>query len=127
MPKKTINYKIKPQKNPIQITQNQKSNLLNASYPKSYYLNQISFKKQLRANQIIEKIGEENFPNPNILKKLQEIGESKDFSLYNIHLECYKALLDCSTLAQAKEIFPEFEDVIDANDIPLEICPKVIF
>lgn len=123
-PKKTINYKNKLPKQPMQITQNQKSNLSNISYPKSYYLNQISFKRQLRANQVIEKIGEENFPNPNILKKLQEIGESKDFSLYDIHLEHYKALLDCSTLTQAKEIFPEFEDVIDANDIPLENLPK---
>ena len=44
----------------------------------------ISFGAKSNADKL-KYIGEENFPNPNILKKMQEIGESKDFSLYNIY------------------------------------------
>lgn len=48
-------------------------------YPKNYYLNQVSFgiKSSIYANDLITKIGEENFPSPQIVKKLREIGEFK--------------------------------------------------
>ena len=89
------------------------------AYPKAYYLNQISFgaRKATTANEIIERIGEDNFPNPEIVEILRGIGNSTDFSLYDIHLNYYKDLLDCSTLDEAKEKYPEFKDVIDAKDV----------
>ena len=92
-----------------------------ATYPKNYYLNQISFgAKKLSADEMIAKIGEENFPSPEIIKRLKNIGESTDFSLYDIHLDYYKDLLDCKTLNEAKELYPEFKDVIDAKDVDIK-------
>ncbi len=90
-----------------------------SSYPKNYYLNQIAFgfKSTLSAIDLIAKIGEENFPSEKIVEKLKRLGFSKDFSLYDIHMEHYKDLLNCSTLEEAKQKYPEFKDVIDAKDI----------
>ncbi len=89
------------------------------SYPKNYYLNQLSFgfKSRLSADDLIAKIGEENFPNKEIVKTLKGLGNSNDFSLYDIHKEHYKDLLNCSTLEEAKQKYPEFKDVKDAKDI----------
>ena len=94
------------------------------SYPKSYYLNQISFGKQIQADRLISKIGEDNFPNHNILQKLKELAKSRDYSLYDIHINYYKDLLDCSTLKEAKEKYPEFAYVIDAKDIDVDFLDK---
>ena len=88
-------------------------------YPKNYYLNQISFglKSRISANDLIVKIGEKNFPSKKIVEELKSIGNSKDFSLYNIHLNHYKDLQNCLTLAEAKQKYPEFENVLDAKNI----------
>lgn len=98
--------------------------LNNITYPKNYYLNQISFGIQYCANETIDHIGKENFPNQEIVEKLFEIGKSKDYSLYDMHLKHYKDLLDCSTLDEAKELYPEFQDVIDAKDIEISSFDK---
>jgi|GEM_PF-6227292 len=83
------------------------------SYPANYYL-PVSFGRQLTHSEIIKKIDIENFPSP----KIAEIFEAeKDKSLYEVHKEYYSPLLDCETLEEAKEQYPEFEDVIDAKDV----------
>ena len=91
------------------------------TYLKDYYLNQISFGKQLRANELIDRIGEGNFPSPEIVEKLRELGISRDYSLYDIHREHYKGLLECQTLDEAKEKYPEFQDVIDAKSFNIKL------
>ena len=110
-----------PQKNTDCLTKSIRNGDFNAAnYPKFYYINQISFGvRKPSANEITERIGEENFPSPAIVKRLKDIGKSSKFSLYEIHMEHYEDLLDCQTLDEAKEKYPEFKDVIDAKDIDI--------
>ncbi len=92
------------------------SNTKLMSYPTNYYL-PISFGKKLNNSELVDKIGLENFPSP----KIAEIFVSQpDKSLWEVHKEYYAPLLDCETLDEAKELYPEFEDVVDAKDINLE-------
>lgn len=98
---------------------NKNSKNLNVCFPPNYYCSQISFTGRAKASDIIKTIGEDNFPSPEILEKVKELGDSTDFSLYDIHVEHYKDLLECETLDEAKEKYPEFSDVIDAKDIDL--------
>lgn len=102
------------------------TNTNNNFYPKNYYLNQITFGTQNRfsANNLIKIIGKKNFPSPEIVKKLRAIGNSKDYCLYDIHLEHYKDLLNCSTLDEAKIKYPEFKDVTDAKDFNYQAKSK---
>ena len=51
-----------------------------------------------RAIELINKIGEENFPSPKIIEKLKTIGNSKDYSIYEIHHDYYNELINCKTL-----------------------------
>ena len=88
-------------------------NISLVSYPSNYYL-RIAFGKKLKNSELTDKIGRENFPSP----KIAEMFESQPKkSLYEVHKEYYAPLLDCKTLDEAKELYPEFEDVIDAKDI----------
>ena len=53
------------------------------SYPMNYYLNSISFcRRKPNAVELIDRIGEENFPSENIKEKLRELGNTKYYSLY---------------------------------------------
>ncbi len=64
-------------------------------------------------------IGVENFPNPEILKRYTKaIEANEDVLLCQIHKDFYSKLLDCNSLDEAKEIYPEFSGVINAKDIP---------
>ena len=94
------------------------------SYPNNYYLNNLSFLGKYKATDLIQRIGEENFPSPNIVERLRAYGDSKDYSLYDIHLDYYKDLLECTTLKEAKEKYPEFKDVIDASTIDINSLNK---
>ena len=70
------------------------------------------------SKQMIEKIGEENFPSPKIFETVKQTSKyDNNFSLYNIHIEYYRNLLNCKTLKEAKKKYPEFEQVIDAKDL----------
>ena len=98
-------------------------NYANFSYPQNYYLS-FEGKRRISAGALIDKIGAENFPSPKIVQALENIKYSKDYSLYEIHKEYYKDLLDCETLEEAKELYPEFADVIDARDLDDEVFAK---
>ena len=86
------------------------------SYPSNYYL-PVSFGRQLTHSEIIDKIGIENFPSP----KIAEMFEAQpDKTLYEVHKKYYAPLLKCETLEEAKEKYPEFEEVIDAKDVNID-------
>lgn len=69
--------------------------------------------------QKLEYIGEDNFPNISILGDYKtSIQNSDDVLLCDIHRDFYSQLLSCETLEEAKEIYPEFTDVIDAAKLP---------
>lgn len=72
---------------------------------------------KVSAVKMIEKIGKENFPSPVILENLQTYGRRRDVTLYEIHSEYYAPLLNCETLDEAKELYPEFRYVKDAKDV----------
>lgn len=55
-----------------------------------------------------------------IYKKAQEeleSGNSKNKTLYDIHFDKYKGVLDCYTLKELKEKYPEFNEVISAYNV----------
>ena len=91
-------------------------------FPKNYYINQISFEggKKLNGNDIIERVGAENFPSNHIVETLRSYGNDSNISLYEIHIDYFKDLLNCKTLDEAKEKYPEFKDVIDAKDLDIK-------
>ena len=80
----------------------------------------ISFGAKSNADKL-KYIGEENFPNPSILEEYKKVIENgENVYLCDIHKNFYSKLIDCKTLAEAKELYPEFKDVVDANEIPKE-------
>jgi len=122
---KNIALKSQKQSNSYQTNSLRSDDFKVVMYPKSYYLNQVSFgSKRPSANVILQRIGEENFPSYEIVRRLKDIGESNDFSLYNIHMDYYRDLLDCSTLEEAQEKYPEFINVVDAKDIDIDTLSK---
>ena len=119
----SYNNFVQPQ-NSIKIIKAEVKNYENTklqSYPNNYYM-PIAFGSRKKTNEeIIKNIGEENFPNSQILKKFRT---QKDKSLYEIHREHYADLLKCKTLYEAKELYPEFESVLDAKDIDINTLDK---
>ena len=94
-------------------------------YPKSYYFNNLSFGAcSYTPLELIKKIGEENFPNQEIVRRLSELEDNHDFSLYDIHCGYYGDILDCENLEEVKIFYPEFEDVVDAKDVDLSKLHK---
>ena len=82
-----------------------------------YYTNNISFGVS-NVNKLYH-IGEENFPNDYILSKTkQAFTNGETTTIYEIHQDYYGELLNCKTLEEAKEKYPEFKDVLDAKDLP---------
>ena len=84
-----------------------------------YYTNNISFGVS-NVNKLYH-IGEENFPNDYILSKTkQAFTNGETTTIYEIHQDYYGELLNCKTLEEAKEKYPEFKDVLDAKDLPMQ-------
>lgn len=84
-----------------------------------YYTNNISFGVS-NVNKLYH-IGEENFPNDYILNKTkQAFTNGETTTIYEIHQDYYGELLNCKTLEEAKEKYPEFKDVLDAKDLPMQ-------
>ena len=105
---------------------NLKNKLINESKPKNNNINHcfmpyfITFQmgnKFLSKEELVKKIGKENFPSQKILKDFL----NSDKNLYEIHTQHYEALNKCSSLKEVKEKYPEFSDVINAKDIDISI------
>ncbi len=91
----------------------QKQSVYEFNFPYNYY--NLSFGRKT-PEELIKKIGEENFPSPVILEKFRN-ADKKDHCLYDIHTEHYKELADCKTLEEAKEKYPELSEVKEAKDV----------
>ena len=66
-----------------------------------------------------ENIEKEKFP-PDIFEAVQSVlktNNPENKTLYNIHFEKYKGILDCYSLDELKEKYPEFKDVISIYDV----------
>ena len=73
----------------------------------------------LDLSKVAENLSEEKFP-PDIFELTQKTlknGNAKNKTLYDIHFEKYKGVLDCYSLDELKEKYPEFKDVISVYDI----------
>ncbi len=104
-------------KNEVKYDTNKRNNSFNStkliSYPANYYL-PVAFGKKLSNEELVNRIGIENFPSA----KIAEMFISQpDKSLYEVHKEYYSDLLTCQTLDEAKEKYPEFESVIDSKNV----------
>ena len=84
------------------------------------YTNNVSFGAYQYSNvNRLNYIGEENFPNEYILNRTKEaLANNETTTIYEIHQNYYGDLLNCKTLEEAKEKYPEFKDVVDAKDFP---------
>ena len=78
----------------------------------------LSLKKQ------IDRLKPNQLPSQKILKKATAAiaNPKNEQTLFHIHNAVYSPLSNCKTLDEAKILYPEFKDVIDAKDI--EITPS---
>lgn len=81
---------------------------------------------RISAIAMIDKIGKENFPSSAIYENVNALGRRKDITLYQIHSDYYSKLLDCKSLDEAKELYPEFYYVKDAKDIDSKDMTKAM-
>ncbi len=89
------------------------------SYPKNYYLS-FCGGKSLDLEKTYGQIKQfSNFP-PNVEEKVQEVIQTsnpENLTLVDIHKENYADLMACDNLEELKFFFPEFKDVLGANEV----------
>ncbi len=94
-----------------------------ALYPVGLYSSKINInftggRTMLSLKEQSERLSLESL-TPIISNSIQSALNSKtDKNLYDIHTEIFTPLLECQSLEEAKNIYPEFKDVIDAKDLP---------
>lgn len=78
-------------------------------------------KKVRDENQAICNLPEDAFPSAQYRKfVLDSISNPQnEYNIVELHKKYYGGLLDCKTLKEAKELYPEFEDVVDGADIDI--------
>ena len=94
---------------------NQKENYSPIRYRYNLKCDTVSFGAKKPAFQKIRELPKDAFLSEGLREYvLYQIGE-KD--IIELHKEYYKPLLDCKTLDEAKELYPEFQDVVDTKNI----------
>ena len=86
-------------------------------YPTKNYLAFLGYSLDLA--QTFENLKEQEYPQgiKEIIEKEIENGNIENKTLQDFHFEKYKEVLDCFTLDELKEKFPEFENVISSFDV----------
>lgn len=77
----------------------------------------------------IKKLEVQECPSERIIKlanKILKEDPNTKKTIYDVHNEYYAPLLNCSTLEEAKALYPEFSDVIDAKNLDLNNAPFTI-
>jgi len=96
-------------------------------YPIEYYISNFNlpaaFGRKLSPKETIQKIGRGNFPSEELADRYEA---SCNEPLYCVHKEYYSGLLDCSTLEEAKQKYPEFINVINVSEIDKNIFDRSI-
>lgn len=115
-----INFSTKYKNSNIQ-NKKQNENLTQANYSHFSTAQYLAFcgGYSIDLAQTYEQLRDEQYPKDiqqAVLKTIQE-GNAEDKTLYDIHFEKYKGILDCYSLDELKEKFPEFEGIISANDV----------
>ena len=113
-------YSIKPQFNKITKQPIKKQNI--QEMPQNPYIGIFPYflgGYSLDLAKTAENIEKEKFP-PDIFEAVQSVlktNNPENKTLYNIHFEKYKGILDCYSLDELKEKYPEFKDVISVYDV----------
>lgn len=106
-----------------QNSQNKKQNTTTEalSYPKLTASQYLAFcgGYSIDLAQTYSQLKDEQYPigiQKAVLETLEN-GNKENKTLYDIHFKKYKGILDCYSLDELKEKFPEFNDVISANNV----------
>ena len=101
--------------------------------PKSYlnktsqfYLDRdtVSFSGKININQEMKNLPSEAFPSVGLQNyMLQALDDNSDDDVVELHRKYYSDLLTCETLEEAKERYPEFDNVLDAKNLDLSKKP----
>jgi len=99
------------------------------SYPER---DTVSFtaKKIRDEKQNIRNLPEDAFPSEKYREfVLESISNPENkYNIVELHKKYYEGLFDCKNLQEAKKLYPEFENVVDASDIDIsKTSPKSIF
>lgn len=105
---KPINF-IKPQNN--------KYNSNSLKYRYNLSSDTVSFKGKPIAQQVKE-LPSDAFLSDSLREYILANIDEKD--IITLHKEYYAPLLDCKTLDEAKEMYPEFQDVVDMRDLDIK-------
>lgn len=80
----------------------------------------VSFSKRRDINAELKSLPADAFPSEGLRNFiLQGLESNENTDIVTLHREYYSQLLDCETLEDAKKLYPEFQNVIDAKDIDL--------
>ncbi len=91
-----------------------------------FYLNKdtVSFSGKTNINYEIQKLPSDAFPSVELQQFiLQSISSNPDADIVQLHRQYYSNLLNCETLEDAKKLYPEFNDVVDAKTLNLSRKP----
>lgn len=92
-------------------------------YPAKFYSSRfdINFsggRKTLSLQEQVDRLNLDILPQ-NISNAIQNALKTNDKqTLYDIHTELFSPLSECKTLNEAKILYPEFQDVLDAKNLP---------
>lgn len=101
-------------------------NTISSSKRNRFYLGNdtISFSGKVNINYEMQNLPSEAFPSDSLRKIiLQGITSNPNADVVELHKEYYSDLLDCKTLDEAKDCYPEFAKVVDAKDLDLSKKP----
>ncbi len=94
-----------------------KTRLISPYLSSRFDINFSGGRKTLSLAEQAERIDLDKLP-PAIRRNIEDSVQNKDGkNLYDIHTEHYAPLLDCKTLDEARALYFEFENVIDAKDL----------
>lgn len=90
------------------------------SYPKNYYTASfLGGRYSLSLQEQINRLNTQNLPDSILfeIKNTLASGNTASETLYTVHQKVYGNLENCTSLDEAKALYPEFENVINAKDL----------
>lgn len=85
----------------------------------------VSFSGKTNINYEMKNLPIEAFPSSELREFiLQEINKDNEADIVELHRTYYAPLMECETLDEAKELYPEFEMVVDAKNLDLSKKPS---
>lgn len=89
-----------------------------ASYNTIFNISFSGGRTVLSLEEQVKRLNLENLPPALSKNILEALNQKTEKNLYDIHTEFFSPLLECKTLDEAKAIYPWFQNIIDAKDLP---------